>query len=533
MSCTTERIPYSSTGFFNKIVLDYLAGAPALAPFYTHSGTTAGIDAAITARRAFATNRPLLADVLTTQYATVPAAEKVLHNINCLRDENTFTITTAHQNNIFTGPLYFIYKILHTIRLADELNKGKPGLHFVPVFYIGSEDADLDELNHIHLGGEKLVWETQQTGAVGRMKIDKALLQLIGRMEGQLSVLPAGKEIIEKIRQHYKAGETIQQATFHFVNELFADYGLVVLLPDNRLLKQEMKALFADDIFNQPAAAIVEATAEKLDAAGYKVQAHPREINLFYLSDDKRERIEEHNGSFSVKNTTLQFTKEELKAELNNCPERFSPNVILRGLYQETILPNIAFIGGGGELAYWLQLKDLFVHYQVPFPVLLLRNSFLLLEKSWQQRITKTGFTSSDFFLPATELINRQVKRDSQQQLQLSNEIQQLEHLYQSVSKTAGAIDRTLEKHVAALLTKARHRLQEVEKKMLRAEKRKYADQQRQIETIKSHLFPKNGLQERIENISYYYALWGKEIIAQLYEASAGLDGEFVVVKEN
>jgi uncharacterized protein YllA (UPF0747 family) len=236
---------------------------------------------------------------------------------------------------------------------------------------------------------------------------------------------------------------------------------------------------------------------------------------------------------YEVLNTKISFSKDELLAELNEYPDRFSPNVILRGLFQETILPNIAFIGGGGELAYWLQLKELFNHYKVPYPVLLLRNSFLLIEEKWQEKIGKLNFTSVDFFLPEQELINKLVTRESKHSIKLNGSLVQVEELYDAFKKQAAEIDETLAPHVDALKVRSLQRLQELEKKMLRAEKRKFADQERQIQVIKEKLFPKNSLQERIDNFSYYYAKWGSGLIEKLYQNSLTLENEFVVLCES
>jgi uncharacterized protein YllA (UPF0747 family) len=226
------------------------------------------------------------------------------------------------------------------------------------------------------------------------------------------------------------------------------------------------------------------------------------------------------------------FTREQLLTELQEHPERFSPNVILRGLYQESILPNIVFIGGGGETAYWLELKDLFEHYKIPFPVLVLRNSFLIVENKWQEKIAKSGFTPEDFFLPEQELLDRHVRKESRNHIKLNGSMTELEHLYDEFKKQAAAVDTTLEKHVDALKLKTVHRLQELEKKMLRAERRKFSDQQRQIHAIKTHLFPGNGLQERRENLGYFYAKWGFEFLQKLYEHSPALEQEFVILTE-
>jgi bacillithiol biosynthesis cysteine-adding enzyme BshC len=531
MDCIAHRIPYRQTASFAKIVTDYIDQAEALKSFYPYSPNITGIQRSIEARKKFPTKRQLLARELKLQYGNL-AQGKVAENIDALLSDNSFTVATAHQPNILTGPLFFIYKILHSIKLADHLKTSLPQYNFVPVYYMGSEDADLDELGHIHLEGKKLKWETKQTGAVGRMQVDKEFLQLVDAVEGQLAVLPFGKEIMDLIRDCYKMGSLIQDATFRLVNTLFAEYGLVVLIPDNAVFKKQLINVFEDDLLHQTPSELAEKTIEKIQAANYKVQANPREINLFYLADGVRARIIRKGTRYKVHGTSTEFSEDELKKELNEHPERFSPNVILRGIFQETILPNVAFIGGGGEIAYWLQYGELFSHYKVPFPVLLLRNSFFIVEKNWQEKISKLGFTIEDLFLPEQELLNKLVGRESSNETKLNGSLTRVEQLYDLFKKQAGAVDITLSKHVDALKVSAVHRLQELEKKMLRAEKRKFADQQRQIHTIKSKLFPGNGLQERYDNMLYYYAKWGKEFIEKLYGHSLSLEQEFVILIE-
>ena len=242
---------------------------------------------------------------------------------------------------------------------------------------MGSEDADLDELGHIYLNGEKLEWETKQTGAVGRMKVDKQLIKLIDRIAGQIEVLTYGKELSDLFREAYQEGEQIQQATLRLVNELFKEFGLLVLIPDNAELKRTFNPVVKRELIDQFSHPIVEKTSIAL-GGNYKVQASGREINLFYLTEERRERIEKQGERYSVESLGLTWDEKEILDEVDAHPERFSANVILRGLFQETILPNIVFIGGGGEVAYWLQLKDVFEGCQIPYPMLVVRNSFLL-----------------------------------------------------------------------------------------------------------------------------------------------------------
>jgi bacillithiol synthase len=285
-------------------------------------------------------------------------------------------------------------------------------------------------------------------------------------------------------------------------------------------------------LFQNTSAGIVQQTSKKLEEH-YNVQAHPREINLFYLKGDIRERIIRKEETFVIHNTSLSFSAEAIRAELSNHPERFSPNVILRGLFQETILPNLVFIGGGGELAYWLQLKELFAHYKVVYPVLVLRNSFLVIEKKWKEKISKLDLAIPDIFKSANELMNLVVERMSANAVSLNGNFERAEAFYEEIKMQAAAIDPTLSKHVAAIKTRSLKYLQELEKKMLRAEKRKYADEERGIQNIKTALFPANGLQERKENFSGFYAKWGKAFIDELYRHSLALEQEFMVLTES
>ncbi|HET6996733.1 MAG TPA: bacillithiol biosynthesis cysteine-adding enzyme BshC [Chitinophagaceae bacterium] len=531
MDCISTRIPYRQAGVFSKIATDYIDQGESIKPFFRYPPTINGIRQSIEARKKYPTNRKVLVETLKMQYGELLNG-KTAENIDALLSKDTFTITTAHQPNIFTGPLYFIYKILHAIKLAAHLQTTLPEYRFVPVYYMGSEDADLEELNHIYIEDEKLVWQTRQTGAVGRMEVDAGLLKLIDIAEGQLAVLPAGKEIMGLVRKFFVKGVSIQLATFHLANALFAEFGLVVLIPDNAELKRLTIPVFEDDMRHQRPSSLVSKTAEKIEAAGYKVQAHPRDINLFYLEKGIRERIVKEGNVYKVQGAALEFSENELLNELKQHPERFSPNVILRGIFQEMILPNIVFIGGGGEIAYWLQYGAMFDHYGVPYPSLVLRNSFLIVEKNSQEKIAKLGFTIEDFFLPEQELLKRLVDKETKHAIKLNGSLSQVEQLYESFRKQASAVDVTLSKHVEALKEKAVYRLQELEKKMLRAEKRKFSDQQRQISAIRSKLFPGNGLQERHDNLLYYYAKWGKEFIQELYEHSLSLEQEFVIVAE-
>ncbi len=528
----SEYIPYKKTGKFTSIVLDYISGASSLKEFYDNPVSLEGIKQAIDARKNYPTDRKLLVAGLQHQYKGVSDAESVFSNISLLTDENTFTVCTAHQPNIFTGHLYFIYKILHTVKLCADLKTKLPQYNFVPVFFMGSEDADLAELNHIVVDQKRYEWKTIQTGAVGRMKVDKSLIQLIDDLSGRLSIEKYGQEIIEPIRECYQINFSIEHATFLFVHHLFKAFGVVVFLPDTAIFKKPMIPLFEQDLFSHIPSEIVNRTSEELSKS-YDAQAMPREINLFYLSEGIRNRIIQKDEKFTVHQTELVFSRDELLEELHTHPERFSPNVILRGLMQEIILPDIAFVGGGGELAYWLQLKSLFTNFSVPFPVLILRNSFLIIEKKYHELLQKLNLKNINLFNDQEKVFESIVRENSDHELNLSKEKGELASIYNSIQQRVKQVDATLQQHTAALEKKQQNLLTALEKKMLRAEKKKFVARKNQLEKVFSELFPDGGLQERSENFTTYYAKWGPSFFDVIYEFSLTLEQEFCILTES
>jgi bacillithiol biosynthesis cysteine-adding enzyme BshC len=530
MLFSAHVVPYQQTGFYTPIVLDYLKQSTTIQPFFSFTPTVDGIKEAIEQKKNQAVDRKLLVEVLQQQYAPLSKTEAVSNNLNLLQQDNTFTITTAHQPNLFTGPLYFMYKILHAIKLAGHLQEVLPQYNFVPVYYMGSEDADFNELNHTYIRGKKIEWKKAQTGAVGRMKVDHTLIELIDEIQSQLYFEQHASTVIDLLKRCYTEGKDIQTATLELVNELYGAYGLIVLIPDNPALKKQMLTVFKNDLFQQTSSSIVAATSDAI-AQHYKVQAHPREINLFYLKDNIRERIEQAGDTYKVVNTSISFSADEIENELTAHPERFSPNVILRGLFQETILPNIAFIGGGGELAYWLQLKELFNHYNIVYPVLVLRNSFLIISKEEQALMEKLQLSNEDIFKPAFDLLNELIERSGRRP-KLNGELTRIVEVYAELDRAVADIDQTLVQHVAALKAKTVKQLAELEKKMLRAERKKQGAAQAKIERIKSSLFPGNGLQERVENFSSFQAKWGTAFIEEILNHSLSLEQTFMLLKE-
>jgi bacillithiol biosynthesis cysteine-adding enzyme BshC len=538
MKVNVTSISYSDTGAFSALVNDYISGKGTARHYVPYAPNIEGIKEAIQQRNFSASQRQVLVSVLENQYQalTVIKDEKnkdifdqVGLNVKLLKNENCFAITTAHQPNLFTGPLYFFYKIIHVIKLATELKKQFPDHDFVPVYYMGSEDADLDEVGSYCIDGAKYQWATQQTGAIGRMLVDDHLLQLLQNLEGYWSVKKEGGDVFEIIKEAYKKGRTINDATLQMVHLFFGKYGLVVLQPDDKKLKSLFVDVMKKELTTQFSHSAIQSTLKSLSEQ-YHVQSEGRAINLFYLNGAHRNRIEKNGELYSVVDTSIQFTEAEIINELQNYPDRFSPNVILRGAYQETILPSVVFVGGGGELAYWMELKNVFEQAEVDYPVVILRNSFLFINEKQSKQWDSLEFNMEALFEQLLNLELTYVKKQSVENLALTEHIASLTDLYKAIQDDVMKIDPSLGGHALNLSVQAQKKLAILEKKMVRAEKRKQQTSLARIHNIKSELFPNNQLQERVENFSKWVGDYGWDWVETILTHSKTVEASFTII---
>lgn len=530
-----SSLSFKNTGYFSKIINDYLVQDEKIKPFYKDYPTIENFKQIIENKEKFTVDRDVLVDDLKAQYAQakIKKAPEVFQNIDLLTDGKTFTITTGHQLCLYTGPLYFIYKIISVIKLCKQLKVAYPNYEFVPVYWMATEDHDFAEVNHFNFKGRKIQWNTDQKGGVGRFK----LTGLEKVYEGFSSLLTDYNENTTFLRQLFEEAylkqDNLADATRVLVHELFQAEGLVIIDGDRRALKKAMIPAFKDELINTTSSSLIEKTNAEL-SKHYKIQVNPREINLFYIDEGIRARIVVDGDRFLVNETDLRFTKSELLKLLDTEPEKFSPNVVLRPLYQETILPNLAYIGGGGELAYWFQLKTVFEHFQVPFPGLLLRNSAVVLDNKQTKLFHQLRLDLEQLFTPELDLIKALVKESSSIDFELSEERNQLVKIYKGLQQKAATIDATLIPHFEARLAKHLNDLEAGGKKLLQAEKRNNNELVDKISALKQSLFPKGGLQERTDNFSSIYYNYGVRFMNPLFENfSLPTDQFSVVMDEN
>ncbi|MGI4864515.1 MAG: bacillithiol biosynthesis cysteine-adding enzyme BshC [Janthinobacterium lividum] len=528
-------LPYAATGAFSGLLTDYIAGSPALAPFYHRRPELAAFQMQLEEKRAAYSpeaRQRLVAD-LRAQYAElggeVPTA--VASNLDLLARDTTFTITTGHQLNLFTGPLYFVYKIVTAIKLSQQLKAEYPQYDFVPVYWLATEDHDFAEINHFQLFGKTFSWagpgEGSLGGPVGR-------LPLTGLAEEILNQLPP--EVPAAFRVAY-AGGTLSEATRRLATSLFADYGLVCLDADRPALKQALKPLLKQEIQGQLSNQAVQATNAQLAAAGYKPQVYSRPLNLFFLTDEgKRERLEpDATGAdctqVTVRGTSRCHSQAELLALAESAPERFSPNVVLRPVYQEMLMPNLAYIGGGAEVAYWFQLKGVFDQLGVPYPIVLPRNSAMYVSRANAGKLRKLGLNTLDIFKPVAELKKQVGAQLGQEEVSLAAQQEALAAAYQQVQDLAQRLDPTLVKAVAAEAQKAAGALTGLEKRLAKASEAKHETAYSQLTALKDKLFPEGGLQERTDNV-LSVLINNPGFIDQLMQCFEPLALVFAVVEE-
>ncbi|NNF75768.1 MAG: bacillithiol biosynthesis cysteine-adding enzyme BshC [Flavobacteriaceae bacterium] len=528
----SHSIAFRHTNYFSSLICDYLDEKEGLADFYNRFPTLSQFEDQIKEKSIhFASvNRSILETVLLRQYAEVDASLETHNNIINLRKSNTFTVTTGHQLNLFTGPLYFLYKIISTINLTRQLKQAYPDYNFVPVYWMATEDHDFDEINYFNFKGKKLRWNRDASGAVGRM--DNGDLELVAEVFA--SQLPKSKNAIELrdlFEQAYRLDNNLTQATRFLANELFGDNGLVIIDGDDPDLKRLFLPYLRNELFSKGAFEHVRKTNKKLEQLDYKIQVNPREINLFYLVDNLRERIVETDGIFKVNNSSIQWDKTTLLEELDQHPERFSPNVITRPLYQEVILPNLCYIGGGGELAYWMQLKTYFESQKIVFPILLLRNSVLLINSKQMEKLDRLDLAVADLFEDQNAILNAQTHKRSSFPIDLSEQKKHLKAQFKDMYSIAKKTDKSFLGAVGAQERKQIKGLEHLEKRLLKAQKRRLHDELNRIKSLQDELFPNKSLQERQLNFSEFYLEHGRQLIKKLTENLDPLSLEFLILE--
>jgi len=499
-----------------KMIKDYLSGGLSNLHSPLFSKENALYQAAIKAENYSLHHRKVLSEVLGEQMQSLPLSELQKENLQNLQQKNTFTVVTGHQLNLFTGPAYFIYKILQVVKTTNFLNQNSENKKFVPLFWMASEDHDFEEINHFKTTNHYYFTNEKSGDAVGRIEIsdNKFINDFIKEFEDCVF----GTELIRWIQEAYANGNTFSKATQLLVNRIFGEYGLLILDADDRRLKTLVQPVFEKELLQEHLYQSTHETVEQLREKYGKVQVNPREINLFYFNEGKRNRIEKEGNHFAIVDTEIKFSKEELLRELRDFPERFSPNAVLRPVYQETILPNILYIGGNAEIMYWLELKKGFDGLNLPFPILLPRNSFAMISKKNFDKMKKLGLKVEDFFGNYEETVHRKLLENTPLDPFLNEKEQEVISIFEALEEKAKLTDKTFENLVSAEKKRQLKSYKKMKKRLLRAEKIVQGDLYQRFNLLYEEINPGGIWQERTLNFSEFYADEGKDWIANCYQ---------------
>ena len=498
------------------------------APFINRVFSIEHFDAQMDEKQLSLVHRSVLMESLLLQYTGFDKMDAVKKNILALGEKETYTVTTGHQLSLLTGPLYVVVKILHVIKLCERLRNEYPDNKFVPLFWMASEDHDFEEIQTVEVFGKTFTWESDQLGPVGRFST-KGFEEFKTEISELFENHP-GSEIHELLKK-YK-GETLAEASRSLIHELFHRYGLVVLDGDDPKLKSLFFPAMEKEMKEGFSYKAVLATNEILKKDGGKIQVNPREVNLFYIKDGFRERIERKGSGFFIEGIgeipETQFL-EELKAH----PERFSPNVVLRPLFQETILPNLAYIGGVGEMSYWLQIKGVFDAMSCVYPMIAIRNSVMWIDKGVSKKMAKIEMHIEETFRDTNLLKKEFVFKNAGEQLNFENLDKSAEHLYRLIEEIITGIDVNKRSYAEAEIAKLHKQLDGIKEKMIKHSKVKHDEIMKLIDFIKSKLFPGGGLQERSANFFSFCPEGNyRENIKLLYDALDPEESDFMVIRE-
>ncbi|MDI1232929.1 MAG: bacillithiol biosynthesis cysteine-adding enzyme BshC [bacterium] len=468
------------------------------------------LEKAIAGKTEFAANkRRDLVNVLEENYSRLGLNKHPLinSNITALLDQNTYTVTTGQQLHLFLGPAFMVYKLLSTIKAAEYYQHLHPDKKFIPIFWLASEDHDFEEIKDTPLFGQNYTWITEQKGACGRYHL-KDIQTVFEPLKAKLSHDVKGLELLNSLELIYTTSETLSDATVRLTHQLFADYGLLCLDADNALLKTHFKSIVKAELLDHKSEISFNHFSQKMTDSSLSLQLKSRPINLFYLKNGLRARIEQNDEDYIVVDSSIQFTKEGILAEIESHPENFSPNAVLRPIYQECILPNIAYVGGNAEINYWLQLKEIFELYQTNAPLLVLRQSVWIIRNKQVEWLEANKISIEQLFAIKTEKDKLDVFKSEDESDELSILMQ---HFIDLKNKILQYADGGKLPNIKGLIDSGKNyekSLKELTKAELSLRIEKNDKKIKKLEQIQNEGFSANNIQERT---NYALSFWIKD----------------------
>ncbi len=474
-------------------------------------------------------DRSTLVRVLTEQNKENHCGIKTLANIDLLGNDNTVAIVTGQQLGLYTGPLYTIYKTITAIKLAEQLGQRYPQYNFVPVFWAEGEDHDFDEVSHLQVlsaanelqtlqylpGGKPL---DRNPGPMANFILDAEIEKLHDAWGAAVQESDYKPALLNLLRSHYRPGNTMLRAFLGFMNHLFENSGLIVLNPLHPSLKALTRPVFRKELESIARTSQFVIDRSALLEEHYHAQIKAKPVNLFLIHKGGRYLIEPREHDFSLKGTRQYFTREELERLIDETPEVFSPNVVLRPVCQDSLLPTAAYIGGPSEIAYFAQLKPVYEHFGVVMPLIYPRASATILEEKIQNVLEKYQIEIIDLFARLDPILMRVAEQVSEVKVEaLFGEMERkIRDAIQEGTFGITQIDPTLSGAITSLTQRIEAQLKVLKDKTQSAQQRRQDVSVRQIQKAAANIFPGAGFQERTFNVAYYVNKYGPDFVQWL-----------------
>jgi len=526
-----RRLPLSAGGF-SELFLDFVYDFEKVRQFYQYDfRSPSSWQSVATKLKRRPYDRATLVGALEEQNAEFGSPSRTFDHIALLMKPTTFAVVTGQQVGLFGGPLYTMYKTISAIKLSSHLKEMLPDYDFVPVFWVEGEDHDFPEMNHIsvldrdntirrieYLPGGAL--PERNPGPVGEMVFDSFLEQTMQRLTESLLHTEFTENVLSMLRGCYQPGRSFNQAFTRWMNFLFQEHGVVYISPNDLLLKRLLSPLFEREIQEFPATSqmVISQSAEL--EKGYHAQVKAKSINLFLFHKGGRYLIEPRESDFSLRGTRHFLQKDELVGIAREQPELLSPNVVLRPLAQDVLLPTIAYVAGPSEIAYHAQLKPVYEHMQVIQPVLFPRVSASLIEGAQRRAMERYGLTLTEFFDTSGRVVEKVLEQISDVGVDgvFADTNKRIVETLNELRFGLREIDPTLLGALDGFSTKVTKGLDALKEKSSAAQRRKNEAAVRQIEKASGGFLPGGALQERELSVLYYLNKYGPDLMRLLFE---------------
>ena len=479
-------------------------------------------------------HREKIVEIIKSQYHNNKLSKQTEQNIELLSSHKTIAVLTGQQLGIFGGPLYTIFKSITAIKLCSYLKQTYDEYNFVPVFWLEGDDHDYDEargfsiLNNenqlLNLKYDDGILEEINRGSVGEIKFNQNLDLVLKELSKGLRETEFKASLIDFIKSIYQSDKTFLEAFRELMYHLFDEYGLVLFNPLDKSVRSLLTPIFSKEIteFSDQTSYLVERSAELEEV--YHAQVKVKPINLFYIEDKERLSIEPtESGDYRLKGKRKKFTKDELLAQLEIKPEKFSPNVLLRPICQDYLFSTGFYVGGPGEISYFAQVSPLYKIYRIDEPFIYPRSSATIVERGVQAIIEKNNLTYLDIFTDEETLVQKIVSASSDINIELifKNALENIHNSLTPVNESLSIIDKTLGDLSSKSFQRIEETLNHLRIKATEAEKRKYESTIRQLTKVRNVLYPNNNLQERELNWIYFANKYGMDIIKWLHNELA------------